>query len=241
MKTCIHCKQDKPKTTEFFPPDNRRPGGVQGPCKDCLKIVIEKRFDGKKLFLPVQGAGQGQEEIKFGQAKSCKHCGQRKAVELFYVSKHAKDGRRPTCISCWRVIHRRTPEKNRADREKNGDKIRAYDRERIKPKHKKLEKRNYDRLLRGRNEAVIKDAQLRRDFGITLEQYEQMHVQQNAACAICGTHQSFLNRKLCVDHCHDTGKVRQLLCNNCNRCLGLLKDDPIILIRAARYIKAHRG
>ncbi len=74
-----------------------------------------------------------------------------------------------------------------------------------------------------------KDWQLRSEYGITLERYEQMEVAQNGVCAICSRKQpDRTNRpkRLSVDHDHKTGQVRALLCDCCNRALGLLDDDP---------------
>lgn len=48
------------------------------------------------------------------------------------------------------------------------------------------------------------------------------------------------HEKLCVDHDHETGKVRKLLCHNCNRALGLLRDDPALLRKSAEYIEQHK-
>jgi len=79
--------------------------------------------------------------------------------------------------------------------------------------------------------------ELKKDFGITIQDYNFMFDKQNGCCAICDTHQSELSRRLCVDHCHDTGRVRGLLCNTCNRALGLFKDDSAILLKANRYLK----
>lgn len=57
-------------------------------------------------------------------------------------------------------------------------------------------------------------------YGITQEDYDRMFDNQKGCCAICGIHQSKLKQKLHVDHCHNTGKVRKLLCRNCNIHLG---------------------
>lgn len=61
---------------------------------------------------------------------------------------------------------------------------------------------------------------LKRKFNITLEQYNSLFLSQNCKCAICGIHQKNLDRRLAVDHDHYTGKIRGLLCNQCNRQLG---------------------
>lgn len=70
-------------------------------------------------------------------------------------------------------------------------------------------------------------------FGLTLEDFETMVESQGGACAIC----SGIPDQLCVDHCHDTGKVRGLLCHRCNRGIGLLRDNPNILRKAATYVE----
>jgi hypothetical protein len=80
-----------------------------------------------------------------------------------------------------------------------------------------------------------------RGYHISLEQYEEMEKQQNGVCMICGRpehmkHQGKV-RNLSVDHCHTTGKIRGLLCNNCNRGIGHLGDDPALLRAAADYLE----
>ena len=80
---------------------------------------------------------------------------------------------------------------------------------------------------------------LQRLYGITGEDYDKLLEVQNERCAICDTHYSEVTgrfKRLCVDHCHDTGKIRGLLCNNCNRSLGLLKDNAETLLEAYRYL-----
>ena len=77
---------------------------------------------------------------------------------------------------------------------------------------------------------------LKRKFKITLEEYQQMEQNQGGVCAICG---GVCTRKLAVDHDHATGKVRGLLCNNCNRGLGHFKDNLENLQQAINYLKEH--
>lgn len=61
---------------------------------------------------------------------------------------------------------------------------------------------------------------------------------QNYECKICGkVHNNKLQFHFHIDHCHDTGNVRGLLCNKCNQGIGLLNDDPIVLERALYYLK----
>jgi hypothetical protein len=81
-----------------------------------------------------------------------------------------------------------------------------------------------------------RDAKLRREFGITAEQYEVMFEQQRGVCAICGGVNAS-GMRLHVDHCHSSGKVRGLLCANCNLGLGNLKDSVEVMSRAIDYLR----
>lgn len=76
---------------------------------------------------------------------------------------------------------------------------------------------------------------LRRDYGLTTEDFDTMVTKQNNQCGICGIDLSF-GIGPCVDHCHTTGKVRGLLCQKCNSGVGLLNDDPKILRAAIDYL-----
>jgi len=78
----------------------------------------------------------------------------------------------------------------------------------------------------------------RRRYGLTLQGRAALMLQQNGACAVCG--ETFAGRGH-VDHNHMTGKVRGLLCNNCNRGIGLLRDRSEILMTAAQYLAASEG
>ena len=88
---------------------------------------------------------------------------------------------------------------------------------------------------------------LKRRYGLTMEQYEQMLKAQGGGCAICGGKVNMKTRwkkcikRLAVDHCHKTGKVRGLLCWMCNSSIGRMKDDPALLRKAADYVEKHQG
>jgi Recombination endonuclease VII len=77
-------------------------------------------------------------------------------------------------------------------------------------------------------------AQLRR-YGISPAEYDALLAKQGGACAICRKRSK---GRLCVDHCHVTGMVRGLLCNECNGALGYLKDDQASLVAALAYLGA---
>lgn len=73
-------------------------------------------------------------------------------------------------------------------------------------------------------------------YGVTPERYVEMHAEQRGACAICADNDAS-GRWLAVDHDHDTGAVRGLLCSACNTSLGGFNDDPVLLRRALTYLE----
>lgn len=85
----------------------------------------------------------------------------------------------------------------------------------------------------------FKDWEYRRKYGIRLDEYNQMFADQNGCCAICGKHQTEFKKSLAVDHDHETGKVRALLCVNCNLGVGCFRDDSDLLQAAIRYLADH--
>lgn len=86
-----------------------------------------------------------------------------------------------------------------------------------------------------------------KQYGITLEEYNSMFNDQNGLCALCNKTEKGINTKtgelkmLAVDHDHKTGKVRALLCADCNSGLGCYGDEIELLERAVAYLKLHRG
>ena len=75
---------------------------------------------------------------------------------------------------------------------------------------------------------------LKYTYNLTDEQYNQMYVDQNGCCAVCGTHQRELRKALGIDHNHISNQIRGLLCQTCNTALGQLKaDDGIELLQNA--------
>ena len=90
-----------------------------------------------------------------------------------------------------------------------------------------------------------KNAYYKRNYDITEQELNSMKEAQNNLCYLCGS-EGFLigknnhHERLAVDHDHETGNVRKLLCHNCNRALGLMKDNPELLRKAADYIEEHK-
>jgi hypothetical protein len=90
-----------------------------------------------------------------------------------------------------------------------------------------------------------KTAYYERIYGISEQRVRTMYEEQDHRCYICRSVGFLIGKNghtelLAVDHCHDTGKVRHLLCHNCNRALGLMQDNPSLLRSAAAYIEKHR-
>jgi len=81
----------------------------------------------------------------------------------------------------------------------------------------------------------VRKSKLKCKYGITPEQYEEMLFRQNGVCAICSNVSSD-GRRLHVDHCHQTKRVRGLLCHDCNRGLGMFKDKLNYLQSAVDYL-----
>jgi len=80
-----------------------------------------------------------------------------------------------------------------------------------------------------------------KQYNLTLEQYEELFNAQGRRCAACGTDKSFSRRTSTfpVDHDHETNEVRGILCMNCNRALGLLKDSIPVLEGMLAYLKKY--
>lgn len=87
----------------------------------------------------------------------------------------------------------------------------------------------------------MREYDLFKSYKISLEEYEKMLDQQNNSCKICNVHidtlQSKRKKNFCVDHCHNTGKIRGLLCDSCNKAIGFFNDDISLLERAILYLK----
>jgi hypothetical protein len=79
------------------------------------------------------------------------------------------------------------------------------------------------------------DRHLRKIYGISLEDYNNIHLHQLGRCRLCDN-PCPSGKRLAVDHCHSTGKVRGLLCVNCNTALGSFKDNLELLKKAVKYL-----
>lgn len=89
-----------------------------------------------------------------------------------------------------------------------------------------------------RNNWVTANRRLRRR-GATQQMYDEMYEAQKGCCALCNEPEEKF-AWLCIDHDHETGKIRGLLCPNCNRGLGLMKDSANLLRKAALYVEQNK-
>lgn len=89
-----------------------------------------------------------------------------------------------------------------------------------------------------RRAVVYRTRHLKRTYGISDTDYATLLNEQGGKCAICGVpEQETTIKRLCVDHCHSTRRIRGLLCTKCNQAIGLLDHDLDTLARAAKYLR----
>lgn len=145
------------------------------------------------------------------ETKICSKCKLDRDISCFYKSKSQKGGYQAYCRKC--------NLENLNKRYKTGD-----------PEYRAMKSREY--LLRNK-------------YGLTQEDFLKMLKKQKGACAICGEQQKikYLKKgstgRLVVDHCHKTGKVRELLCAECNFGISKFKDKMSLLMKASMYIMKH--
>lgn len=157
--------------------------------------------------------------------KRCGKCQEEKPLDSFGPNRATSDGLQSRCRQCCKEYareYRKTP------------KQKAYNNAYKKQSHW----RSYYKSDAWKK--YHKNASLIRVYGITLEQYTQMLHNQDGRCAICRRLGSELPKALAVDHCHASGRVRELLCHPCNQALGLFKENLDALNSAIAYLERHR-
>jgi Recombination endonuclease VII len=101
---------------------------------------------------------------------------------------------------------------------------------------KPCRKEEYSQYM-AKNPHKHRDYSYKKRYNITLEEYDALVEKQDGQCAICGSTESIgLNKRFVVDHNHETGEVRGLLCSTCNTGLGNFYDNPESLLKAAQYL-----
>lgn len=148
------------------------------------------------------------------QRKTCNKCAVEKPLSQFYKGKGCKDGHRGDCKEC-------TKKASTKYVQDNFNEVARY------------KKAWYDSRA-----STVVDKNRFAQLGVTAEEYAARGEAQKGLCAICGKVCS-TGRRLAQDHCHVTGKIRDLLCHSCNTSLGGFKDSIEVLQKAIDYLRKH--
>ncbi len=152
------------------------------------------------------------------QAQKCSVCRTVQVLDAFSLDTYKKLGRHTTCRTCNRT-------RSRAWMEKNRDRARiakaAYNRS-----HPDVKRRSCWR---------------EKGINITTQEYYEMVQTQGGRCLICTRHEDVLTRRLAVDHDHQTGRIRGLLCGSCNSALGFFNENINALEAAVQYLRRYHG
>jgi len=163
------------------------------------------------------------------KTKKCPKCGRELPVGSFCKNKSRKDGLSGWCKNC------------RAQYQKNR---KAKDPERVRAQGRKAEQKWWWAHPERARE-LVRAQHLRRQYGLSAEEYDTILAEQEGVCAICGEAETRSCRgkvsALAVDHDHATGEIRGPLCTRCNLMVGLLERDPLELIEKARQYLMKAG
>jgi hypothetical protein len=171
-------------------------------------------------------------------SKVCRACKVNKPFIEYHKDKKVKDGLNLRCKSC-RLL------KSKQYYEDNRERKKAYQAE-YALTHKEAYRANARKWYEKNREGKYRDTRLRRTYGISLEEYNKMLKEQKGVCDICGREERAIHNKskkvkhLTVDHCHNTGKVRGLLCSTCNTGIGNLQDNIETVEAALGYLTKHK-
>ena len=249
MRICKECVSELELNKENFP--SRENGLFRYVCRTCDNKArnsrqAEKLKDKRKVR---QDKLDKELELFNNGYKVCSSCEQECVISQFNKHKQGRFGLDPTCKNCKQKAKDNKfgkTEPLRKCRECGTEAWKSIDLDlfvkaggRNKFGRYNICKRCYsvdDNTIKHNNSLKRRCSK----FNITVEQYHQMVKEQSNSCAICKKHKDdFAGRgnSFHIDHCHDTGKVRGLLCSNCNTGLGHFKDDIIALEKAIEYIK----
>ncbi len=163
--------------------------------------------------------------------KTCKVCGETKPLEDFYQMAEMRDGHRNDCKACNLAAK---AQRYGADPEPAKERVRQWQRE--NPDRVNEYRRRYNASTE--RKAANRRGHLKRKFGLTPEEYDEMLASQDGVCGICKRPPTE-GISLHVDHDHETGQIRGLCCFRCNNALGDFDDDPARLAAAMAYLDRH--
>lgn len=225
-KKCSRCKEFLP--WEHFHRNRATKDGRQGHCRPCGNMIRREYEERNAEALALRRAEKLATATAPDATKVCTKCKIERPILSFYAHRGTKDGRATYCAECQRASSR---EWNAANAERARERNALY---RSDPKNRAKSARNMRSMWL-------------RLYGLTETQYLDMLAAQGGVCAICYQSERFIDsrtgepRRLAVDHDHETGKVRGLLCGRCNRTLGHMNEDVDSLIRAAEYLRRARA
>jgi recombination endonuclease VII len=145
-------------------------------------------------------------------------------------------------LSGWAKLRNLPHDDPRRERAKTAARIRWH----LRGKHslvgQRKRKRHHPLKGRPRSPLSTQDRYLRRHYGITQAEYDQRFIEQNGRCAVCKRPEFTTGKlgklkRLSVDHCHASTRVRGLLCQACNAGIGLLQENPAVLSAAISYLQ----
>ena len=162
-------------------------------------------------------------------AKQCSKCGKKKPLSEFHKNISAPDGLRLYCKDCASIYAKNYRQINRTKVNKQKKEYRQI--------HKtELVERDKEYYQTKKGKFNNRKRRLRNKYEITIEAHRLIYILQNGKCAICKQPTAY--DKMSTDHDHQTGKVRGLLCHQCNIGLGNFKDNLKSLRNAVRYLKS---
>jgi len=208
-RICTACGIEKP-LSEYSYSNKVKRDKRRSKCKKCTSSESKAYYSKRKNM------DKPRAEFK---PRPCTKCGVVKDKDDFGAEKRARDGYYRQCRECrYKAINearKRRVEKHGWDAVRDLDDANAYSRE-----------------WRRNNPGRVRASMIRHKYGLSLQEVENLIASQDGKCAICREAQEDLQ----IDHCHDSGKVRGMLCGPCNRALGLFKDNPNSIKRAVEYL-----
>jgi hypothetical protein len=163
--------------------------------------------------------------------KTCKKCGETKLLEDFFEMAGMRDGHRNECKAC---NLREKADRHRKNPQPARDRVKAW--QAANPERVRERAERYK--ASGRKALSDRRSYLKRKYGVTPEWYDEQLAAQDGGCAICGKPPRD-DISLHVDHDHESGALRSLLCFTCNNLLGDVNDDAALLEKAAAYLLGH--
>ena len=181
------------------------------------------------------------------ETRKCTTCKEEQELSEFRKDRSRKDGIHPTCNTCNKKIQRTWYQNNKKKAQNEAKKRHAENKDQINSKRRQQRKDNpekYREESKAYNKAnphIARESSWRR-AGIkdmTVVRYNQMFEDQKGLCALCERPQEQFKRRFAIDHNHDTGKARGLLCDRCNTGLGKMNDSINQLEKAIKYLKQY--